>query len=155
MKPILLVEDDQNDVLFMQHALKKAGILRPVQVVPDGRQAVDYFMSTGAFSDRDRFPAPCLVLLDLNLPGMTGLEFLEWLRNQHAFKGVIVIAVTSSTADSDVERAYALGVNSYVSKPSNPAQLIEFALLLKEYWLRWNHPSPECAELSEPDLKTA
>jgi len=144
MKPVLLVEDDENDALFMRNAFEEAGLGTVLQLVFDGQQAMDYFSGSGAFADRERHPLPCLVLLDLNLPVVTGFEFLRWLRNQLAFKAVTVIVLSASTAEQDVYHAYSLGANSYVEKPSNPARLIDFARLIEAYWLGWNVALPGC-----------
>jgi CheY-like chemotaxis protein len=155
MKPIVLIEDDENDVLFLQAALQKAGVLKPLEVFSDARRAIDYFTGTGLFASRPLSPLPCLILLDLKLPGLSGFEFLKWLRAEPLFKTIIVIALTSSTLDSDIQRAYALGVNSYIAKPSNHAHLIEFAGLLKSYWLNWNYPPPECNPAAAAEVETA
>src|SRR5690349_19119637 len=82
MKTILQVEDDPNDVFLFQHAMKKVGVTNPLQVASDGQQAIDYLQSTGKFADRGKFPFPCLVLLDLKLPYVMGLEVLRWIRQQ-------------------------------------------------------------------------
>ena len=82
MKTILQVEDDPNDVFFLQHAMKKAGVANPVQVATDGQQAIDYLRGVGKFADRKKFPLPCLILLDLKLPHVMGLDVLKWIRQQ-------------------------------------------------------------------------
>ena len=81
MKTILQVEDDPNDVLFLQKAMKKMGVANPIQVACDGQEAIDYLQGAGKFADRGKFPFPCLVLLDLKLPYVMGLEVLKWIRN--------------------------------------------------------------------------
>ena len=80
MTTILQVEDDPNDVFFLQHAMKKMGVANPIQVASDGQQAIDYLQGAGKFADRERFPLPCLVLLDLKLPHVMGLDVLKWIR---------------------------------------------------------------------------
>ena len=144
-KPILLVEDDANDVFFMRRVMEKAGIPNAVQVARDGREAVDYLGGADGFADRGRFPLPCLVLLDLKLPRMTGLEVLQWIRLQPEFTAVIVIVLTSSKLALDVDAAYRLGANSYLVKPSNPDGLMEMVTSLKDFWLEQNQwpPGPE------------
>ena len=79
---ILLVEDEVNDVFFMKHAFEEVGILNPLQVAVDGQEAMDYLGGHGAYADRERFPLPCLTLLDLKLPRVMGLEVLQWIREQ-------------------------------------------------------------------------
>jgi CheY-like chemotaxis protein len=116
---ILLVEDDSNDVLLLQRAFRRAGLTHALQVVSDGDQAVSYLGGEGDYSDRAKHPLPALILLDLKLPRRSGLEVLEWLRGQPAeIKGLPVIVLTSSRLSEDVDRAYGLGANSYMAKPS-------------------------------------
>jgi len=116
---ILLVEDDSNDVLLLQRAFRRAGLMHALQIVTDGDQAVSYLNGDGEFADRQAHPLPALVLLDLKLPRRSGLEVLEWLRNQpENLKALPVIVLTSSRLSEDVDRAYGLGANSYMAKPS-------------------------------------
>src|SRR5215211_7677830 len=141
MKTILLVEDDENDILFVRHALKKIGASVDIATVGDGQKAIDYLDANAV---RRAEPAPCLVLLDLNLPKKTGFQVLEWIRNQPVLKSVIVIIFTSSNVEADAARAYALCANSYLVKPSDPAALIELLGLVCDYWLEWNYAPPRC-----------
>jgi CheY-like chemotaxis protein len=116
---ILLVEDDSNDVLLLQRAFRRAGLNHALQVVSDGDQAVEYLSGEGKYSDRDTHPLPALILLDLKLPRRSGLEVLQWLRTQPVLvRSVPVIVLTSSRLSEDVDRAYSLGANSYMAKPS-------------------------------------
>jgi CheY-like chemotaxis protein len=138
MNTILLVEDEDNDVLFLQHSFAKSGLATPMQRVADGRQAIDYLAGNGSFANRDKHPLPCLVLLDLNLPHKTGFEVLTWIRAQPDLRGMIVIVLTSSRVEADIVKAYSLHANSYIVKPSKPKELAEFAVLIRDYWLRWN-----------------
>src|SRR5437763_14960 len=108
-QPILQIEDDENDVLFLRIAMENAGVSHPLQVAKDGRQAIEYLSGTGKFSDRGSFPLPCLVLMDLKLPRLSGHEVLKWIRNQPNFRTLPVLVFTSSNADSDIETAYQLG----------------------------------------------
>src|SRR5690242_4518126 len=135
---ILLVEDDDNDVFFMKRAMKLAGMLNPVQVASDGREAIHYLDGTGIYSDRAQFPLPCLVLLDLKLPYVTGLDVLKWTRAQPELKHVVVLIFTSSRLSPDISRAYFLGANSYLVKPSSPIDLPETVQIIKRYWLELN-----------------
>src|SRR4051794_22047418 len=93
---ILQVEDDKNDVLFLRYAFTAAGITHPVKVANDGREAIAYLSGAGKFADRALYPLPCLVLLDLKMPGMTGLEVLEWIRAQPELQILPVIIFSSS-----------------------------------------------------------
>jgi len=136
---ILLVEDEENDVFFMQHALKEAGILNPLHVAQDGQEAMDYLSGHGRYADRERYPLPGLTLLDLKLPRVMGWEVLKWIRGQPELKSLIVIVLTSSQLPPDIEAAYQLGANAYLVKPSSPLGLREIAAAIKQFWLTLNH----------------
>ena len=136
--PILHVEDREEDVFLLQHAFRKAEINNPVHVVKDGGEAIEYLSGTGKFRDRNRFPLPCTVLLDLKLPRKTGLEVLEWIRKREDFENMVVLVLTSSNEPSDLNRAYKLGANSYLVKPPTAMQLLELAKAFKWYWLEFN-----------------
>lgn len=137
MKPILQVEDDPNDVFLLQHALTKAGVANPIQVASDGRQAIEYLEGTGPFADRERFPLPCLVLLDLKLPYVMGLDVLKWIR-QRPGSPLVVVMLTASGEDGDVATAYRLGANAFLTKPSEAAKLVDMVKAIKDFWLRHN-----------------
>src|SRR5580692_2161995 len=122
-RTILLAEDDENDAFFMKHAFKEVGIFNSLQVARDGKQAVDYLAGSGDYADRNRFPLPSLTLLDLKLPRLTGLEVLKWVRQQDELKSLIVIILSSSHQASDIAKAYELGANAYLIKPSSPIDL--------------------------------
>ena len=145
MKPILQVEDDPNDVFLLQHALTKAGVENPIQVATDGQQAIDYLKGTGKFADRESFPLPCLVLLDLKLPYVMGLDVLKWIR-QRPGAVVIVILLTASAEDADIAAAYRLGANAFLTKPSKSSKLVDMAKAIKEFWLTLNIPPPDSRE---------
>jgi two-component system response regulator len=137
MKTILQVEDDPNDVFLLQHAMKKAGVTNPVQVASDGQQAIDYLHGAGKFADRGRFPFPCLVLLDLKLPYVMGLEVLRWIRQQ---PGALlpVIMLTASGEDADIAAAYRLGASAFLTKPSEASRLEDMVKAIKDFWLTHN-----------------
>jgi CheY-like chemotaxis protein len=135
---ILQVEDEETDVLLLRHAFQRAGVLQPVQVVTSGKEALEYLSGEGRFADRDVHPLPDLVLLDLKLPDKHGLEVLAWMRRQNQLKTTIVVALTSSNHQTDIRRAYELGVNSYVVKAADQQKRLEFAQHLKGWWLGCN-----------------
>jgi CheY-like chemotaxis protein len=136
--PILLVEDNPDDVFFMKRAARTAEIVQPLNVVIDGQAAIDYLSGTGEFADATRHPAPCLVLLDLKLPRKCGLEVLQWIRMCEAFKPLPVIMFTTSAVTSDVEQSYRLGANGYLVKPANLNELVSILKALKAFWLDHN-----------------
>jgi len=135
---ILHVEDDPNDVLLIGRAFRKAEVNAQVQVVNDGDQAVQYLNGTNNYTERDKFPLPSLVLLDLKLPRKSGIEVLEWIRAQPALKRIPVVMLTASRQPVDVNRAYDLGVNAYLVKPVNFDALVEMMKTLDSFWLRAN-----------------
>jgi CheY-like chemotaxis protein len=145
-KSILLVEDAEHDVIFMRTALEVAQVSNPLEVVGDGEAAIGYLSGKGAFADRQRYPMPGLVLLDLQLPRMPGLEVLKWIRSQQVLARLPVIVCSGSNRDSDVETAYALGANGYIIKPGRPSRLTQIVGTIKKYWLDADGPPPDCQE---------
>ena len=131
---VLLVEDDPNDILLTRRAFRKAEMPEPVAVVEDGEQAVAYLSASGDYADRRAHPLPDLILLDLKLPRMSGLEVLEWLREQSSLQRLPVVVLTSSRETSDVNRAYELGANSYLLKPVTFDGLARIVSDLDRYW---------------------
>ena len=137
-RTLLLVEDNEDDVFLMKRALKGACVVNPLLVVEDGQQALDYLGGAGKFADREQYPLPAVVFLDLKLPLLSGHDVLAWIRRQRELESVVVIVLTSSNEPSDLNRCYALGANSYVVKPPTPEQLEELAKAFKWYWLEYN-----------------
>src|SRR4026209_539125 len=137
-RTIRLVEDNKDDVFLMKRALQGARIQNPVIVVETGQEAIDYLSGTGKFSERDDYPVPAVVFLDLKLPFVFGHEVLAWIRRRKELESLVVIVLTSSNEASDLSRCYALGANSYVAKPPTPEQLEELAKAFKWYWLEYN-----------------
>jgi CheY-like chemotaxis protein len=136
--PVLLVEDSPADVALVQRAFRRCGGVAQLHVVRDGDAAVHYLAGSGDFADRARHPLPRLVLLDLKLPRRSGLEVLQWLREQPGLGRLPVVVLTSSRESVDVERAYDIGVNGYLLKPVAFDDLLELARTLDLYWLRMN-----------------
>ena len=137
-RALLLVEDNEDDVFLMQRALKAARVVNPLFVVEDGQEAVDFLGGTGKFADRERYPLPSVVFLDLKLPFLSGHDVLAWIRRQKELESLVVIVLTSSNEASDLSRCYSLGANSYLVKPPTPEQLEELAKAFKWYWLEYN-----------------
>ncbi|RMG67690.1 MAG: response regulator [Nitrospirae bacterium] len=137
-KPILLVEDDQNDVMLIKRAFNKCGLINPVYSVSNGEEAVKYLEARPPYDDRGTYPLPVLILLDLKMPRMNGFEFLKWIRSHPDFKKMIVVVLTSSKESPDVNRAYELGANSYLVKPVQFSDLMNLVKELHLYWLILN-----------------
>ena len=122
---ILVVEDNSDDVFLLTRALKKAGIDHPIDVVTDGRGAIDYLAAKIAATAANELPSlPLFVLLDLKLPRTNGFEVLEWIRSKPALSRLVTIVLTSSPEESDILMAYELGARSYLIKPPTPVDLI-------------------------------
>jgi CheY-like chemotaxis protein len=138
-RPILHVEDNENDVFLLNRALSIADIAHPIQVVRNGAQAVDYLEGAAPFADRRNYPLPSLILLDWNMPQMNGLEFLAWRQHQPLFRRIPVIMLTSVAQATDVTAAYEAGANGYLAKPLTFDGLVEVAKALRTYWLMHNH----------------
>ena len=142
---ILLVEDESNDAFFLKSAFKKAGILNPVFVVAHGREALDYLQGKGAFGDRDRFPLPSLVLLDLKLPHVMGFDVLRSIRATPEIAATVVVVLTSSDSSADIAAAYDAGANAYLVKPSDIDTLLSLACAIRDFWLKANVSCPSLA----------
>lgn len=142
-RPILLVEDDENDAFFLERAVRKAGIPHPLRIVRDGQEAIHYLGGTNDYADRAAHPLPGLVLLDLNLPVRHGLEVLKWMRSRLETRSIVVIVLTSSIDVLDLHEAYTLGANSYLVKPADPNELTTVVDALRSYWLSLNSPPPQ------------
>lgn len=134
--PILLVEDNEDDVFFMRQALREANIRNSLHVVEDGEQAVEYLSGTGGYADRVQYPLPVVVFLDLKLPLKSGHEVLGWIRRQAKFDPLLVFVLTSSNERADISRCYSLGASSYLVKPPIVEQLTELTRAFRGYWLQ-------------------
>lgn len=141
--PVLYVEDEDNDVLLLKLAFKRAGLDHPLQVVTDGKQALDYVCGIGSFADRAKYPSPCLVLLDLNLPQVDGLTVLQRIREEGRFDDLPVLVFSSSEHSSDKLRAEELGASDFIVKPAQVDRLVAFAHDLEERWLDSNGSNTE------------
>jgi two-component system response regulator len=145
-RSILLVEDNPNDEALTLRALKKSNILNPVIVARDGAEALDYLFARGEYQGRKSEGNPEVVLLDLKLPRVDGLEVLRQLRSDDRTKLLPVVVLTSSVEEQDVLRGYALGANSYVRKPVDFNQFVEAVKQLGLYWLVLNQRPPGSAK---------
>jgi two-component system response regulator len=139
---ILLVEDNDDDVELTLRALRRNRVANRVDVVRDGAEALEYLFATGGYASRDARDTPNLVLLDLKLPKVGGLEVLERLRADPRTRRLPVVILTSSNVESDLARSYDLGANSYIRKPVDFTQFMEAVNQLGLYWLVLNEAPP-------------
>ncbi len=142
-RTILLVEDNRDDVELTLRALKQYHIRNEIEVVRDGAEALDYLFTTGVYSDRDASAMPAVIILDLKLPKVDGLEVLQRIRADERTKLVPVVILTSSKEEQDMINGYKFGANSYVQKPVDFTQFLEAARQLGLYWLAINEPPPQ------------
>ena len=131
---MLVVEDEENDAMLLKMAFKKNGIPNPIQWVKDGLEGIAYLNGEGPYADRAQYPFPEVLILDLKMPRMGGLELLEWIRDHPDFRVIPTIIMSSSRLDLDIKKAYELGANTYIVKPSSFDDLIRFAKSVHEYW---------------------
>ncbi len=132
---ILLVEDSEDDITIIQRAFNQGAIANPLAVVLDGEEAVAYLNGDGKYKNRDSYPLPVLVLLDLRLPRMDGFQVLRWIRKQPRFATVPVVVITASSAVKDISLAYQCGANSFMVKPSDFQDVVRMSKTLATYWL--------------------
>jgi CheY-like chemotaxis protein len=135
---ILVAEDEDNDFMLLERALKKQNGKFFLTRARDGVEAINYLSGTDDFADRNRFPMPDLLLLDLKMPRKDGFEVLEWVRSQPSLNRLVAVVLSSSRQDCDIARAYELGANSYVAKPNDYDGLVALTRILIDYWLTWS-----------------
>ena len=135
---ILLVEDDANDVLLLERAFQKASLRQALKVVRRGEDAIAYLSGEGIYSDRESYPLPFLMLLDLKMPGADGFDVLQWVRTEPELKRLLIVVLTSSIRQSDVDRAYELGANSYLVKPVGFDEMVNLIQRFEAYWAEIN-----------------
>ena len=141
-RTILLVEDNPSDIELTKRALKREHILNEIKVVEDGKEALDYLFGTGVYEGRDLTKMPTLILLDIKLPIIDGLEVLKRIRANPLTHRLVVVILTSSREEQDIVNGYDLGVNGYIRKPVDFIQFAEAIKYLGLYWLVINEPPP-------------
>jgi CheY-like chemotaxis protein len=135
---ILLVEDEKTDADLLRRAFAKAKVLNPIVLVSNGDEALAYLTATGKYSDRMKYPLPALILLDLKLPGLTGIQLLQWRRTQSHIKRIPVVVLTIDGSHATIEAAYDLGANSYLVKPGHSDEVTRMVQTIQSYWIEMN-----------------
>lgn len=132
--PILVADDDVDDCQMIKEALEESRLLNELHFVNDGEQLLDYLHHRGQFQDRDKYPFPGLILLDLNMPKKDGREALQEIKSDHNLRQIPVVVLTTSQAEEDIFRTYNLGVNSFITKPIAFNALVNIMKDLGRYW---------------------
>ena len=140
---ILLVEDNQMDVILTLDAFKEAKLNNKINVVNDGEDALNYLFGNGKFADRNLFPIPSLILLDLKMPGIDGFEVLRQIKKTEKLKRIPVIILTSSKEEGDRALSYDIGANSYLLKPVNFNGFVDVVKKIDDYWFSLNISASE------------
>jgi CheY-like chemotaxis protein len=135
--PILVVEDNEDHVLLLNHAFQKAGILNRIQVTNSGEDAIAYLEGTGSYSNWKEFPLPLMLLLDLKMPGLGGFDVLRWIRQQPGLRALRVAMLTSSDLGQEIKLAYELGANVFLTKPVDLDRLVEMVKVVRAHWLEF------------------
>jgi CheY-like chemotaxis protein len=132
---VLLVEDDLNDIFLVKRAFKMARLSDPLQVVTDGQEAINYLMGQGKYADRQSYPLPKLIVMDIKMPRLTGFEVLEWVKGDGGLlRRIPIVIVSSSDNPTDINRAYELGANAYMVKPVNFKAVEHLFESITHYW---------------------
>ncbi|GAA6616592.1 response regulator [Scytonema sp. NUACC26] len=131
--PVLLAEDNENDLIFLQRTIRKAGVSVSLHVVSNGEEAVSYLLGEGQYADRERYPEPVLLITNVKMPRMNGLELLAWVKQQLNYKDLPVLVMSSSEEPEEMDRVTALGGCAYFVKTSNLDDLTEFVKQMMSY----------------------
>jgi CheY-like chemotaxis protein len=143
---VLLVEDDLNDIFLVKRAFKMAQVRNPLQIVTDGLEAMSYLKGGDKFADRQVYPLPKLIVMDIKMPRKTGFEVLEWAKRDPLLRRIPIVIVSSSESPADINRAYELGANAYMVKPVDYKEVEHLFQSITHYW------GLECAK---PELEPA
>ena len=144
--PILIAEDDENDALILKRALRKAGFNNAFHVSKDGADVVSYMRGEAPYGDREKYRFPRILITDLKMPRMDGFELLEWIQSHPQCSLIPRLVLSASNQQADVQRAYRLGANSYLMKPSSFERLVEMLQTILQYWQMCQLPAlpPKC-----------
>ena len=143
MQPILMVDDDKDDCMMTEKALRKNRVINPILFLSDGEELIDYLKRKGKYSDPNTSHRPCFILLDLNMPKMDGRKALLLVKSDPEFKNIPLVVLSTSSAEEDILRSYNLGANSFITKPVNFEGLVAMMESLKHYWLEIVELPPE------------
>jgi CheY-like chemotaxis protein len=146
-RTILAAEDDESTRMVVEMAFRKASTKSQLRFVEDGIEAVSYLQGEANFADRNAFPFPSILLLDLKMPRMDGFELLEWVRLEKRINDLVIIVFSSSEEQADIDRAFSLGANSYLVKSSLYDELIEVLKGLEHYWTKHNRLPSSCEKM--------
>jgi CheY-like chemotaxis protein len=145
---VLVVDDDENDLLLLGQAFKEAGIANPMRKLRNGFEVIDYLKGKGPYANRGKNPLPCLMLLDLKMPGCDGFKVLAWLHTQKGLPHFPIIVFTASNQERDIQKAMGLGATAYSVKPSSFNYLVTMAKELRSRYLeRHDKPHPAIREV--------
>jgi CheY-like chemotaxis protein len=133
--PILVADDDEDDIFFLRQAMRQAAVANPLFVTSNGAEAIQYLSGEAPFADRSQYPEPGLFLLDLKMPMVGGFDVLEWMQGRPSFKKLPVVVLTSSPQETDRQKALQLGASGYLVKPSHPGGLVTMLRELQTQWL--------------------
>jgi CheY-like chemotaxis protein len=150
-KIILLADDSVDDELFFKHVIKSAGVENPIQVVRDGKQAIAYLQGEGVYADRQLFPEPTVLFLDLLMPGVDGWEVLKWLQTQSK-KNLLVVVLAGSSQRRKLQEAYKMGADSFLFKPFDKAELNGLIQNWPDAWMLSSSYPPRAPGTSSPGL---
>lgn len=142
---ILIADDSTDDLFLLKRSLQQNAVVNPIQEVRSGRQAIAYLNGEGPFADRAQYPFPGILLLDLHMPDGDGFEVLTWIRNKLTTTGLLIIVLSRLDEIKNINRAYALGAKSFLTKPGDPQELQQLIKAFKDYWILRNKP-PEIQE---------
>ena len=145
-----MADDSEDDLFFVKRALESSGVGEFFRGVEDGQQAVEYLQGKGKFADREKYPFPNVLLIDIKMPRMNGFDVLKWLEAHPQCKVIPTIIFSSSKQDQDVHQAYVLGVNAYIEKPSSASELVEVIQLMYKFWAHCETPLPPPGEKPDP-----
>ena len=139
-KVVLALEDDENDRFFIERAFKDNNFDGKLIMLENGQDGIDYVSGTGPYADRQRYPLPDIVLTDLKMPRVSGMEFLRWMKQHTDFRSIPVIVLSASGQERDVQEAYCHGANAYLVKPSAPPERRELIGQLLAFWSSSQRP---------------